>query len=61
MITDQKVNKQIVGIYLIDGTNEGFQLGTTKKPNWLRRVVIRIFLGWKWIDIKNLKTVKHGN
>lgn len=58
MITDQKVNKQIVGIYLIDGTIDGFKLGTTKKPNLLRRFLIKIILGWKWIDIKNLK---HGN
>jgi hypothetical protein len=55
MIVDQKSNKQIVGIYLIDGDMEGSQLATTIQPSWFRIVTIRIFLGWKWINIKDLK------
>jgi len=55
MIVDQKVNKQFIGVYLIDGDKEGIQFATTLKPNWFRKVCIRLFLGWKWISIKKLK------
>jgi len=55
MIVDQKLNKQFVGIYLIDGDKEGTQLATASKPNWFRRTCTRLFLGWKWISIKTLK------
>lgn len=55
MIVDQKLNKQFVGVYLIDGDKEGTQLATTSKPNWFRRVFTRLFVGWKWISIKELK------
>ena len=58
MIVDQKLNKQFVGVYLIDGTIEGTQLATTVKPNWFRILMTRLFLGWKWISIKKLKEVK---
>jgi len=55
MIVDQKVNRQFVGVYLIDGIKDGTQLATTIKPTWFRRITTRLFLGWKWIDIKTLK------
>jgi hypothetical protein len=55
MIVDQKLNKQFVGVYLIDGGIDGTQLATTTKPNWFRRMSTRLFLGWKWISIKKLK------
>ena len=55
MIVDQKVNKQFIGVYLIDGDKEGTQLATTLKPNWFRKACTRLFLGWKWINIKKLK------
>lgn len=55
MITDQKVNKKFIGAYLIDNSINGTQLGTTKKPNFFRRIFIYIFLGWKWKSIKKLK------
>jgi hypothetical protein len=55
MIIDQKLNKPFVGVYLIDGKKEGTQLVTTSKPNWFRRLCMKLFLGWKWIDIKKLK------
>ncbi len=55
MIVDQKLNKQFVGVYLIDGSIDGTQLATTHKPNWFRRVMTRCFVGWKWISISQLK------
>lgn len=55
MIVDQKLNRQFVGVYLIDGDKEGTQLATTRKPCWITRVTTRLFLGWKWISIKKLK------
>lgn len=61
MIVDQKINKQIVGIYLIDGKIDGTQLGTTIKPNWVRRKIFQLFFGWKWISIKKLNKYKDGN
>lgn len=57
MIVDQKVNKQFIGVYLIDGDKIGTQLATTSRPNGFRRVCTRLFLGWKWISIKKLKEV----
>jgi len=58
MIVDQKLNKQFVGVYLIDGTIDGTQLATSHKPNWFRRTCTRLFMGWKWISVKKLKEVK---
>lgn len=59
MIVDQKINKQFIGLYLIDGGDiEGTQLATTVRPNWFRRLMTRWFLGWKWISIKELKKGK---
>jgi len=58
MIVDQKLNKQFVGVYLIDGDIDGTQLATTVKPNWFRILTTRLFLGWKWISIKKLKEIK---
>lgn len=58
MIVDQKINKQFVGVYLIDGEIDGTQLATTVKPNWFRILMTKWFLGWKWISIKELKATK---
>lgn len=55
MITDQKVKKGFKGIYLIDGSIDGTQMATTKKPNFFRRFFTLLFLGWKWISLKKLK------
>lgn len=55
MIVDQKLNKQFVGVYLIDGCIDGTQLATTTRPNKVRRVFTNLLLGWKWISIKKLK------
>ena len=40
MIVDQKLNRQFVGVYLIDGDKEGTQLATTSKPNWFRNGLV---------------------
>jgi hypothetical protein len=58
MIVDQKLNKHIAGVYLIDGKIDGTQLATTTKPNWFRILLIRWFFGWKWISINKLKNLK---
>jgi len=56
MIVDQKLNKQFVGVYLIDnGDLDGTELATTVKPNWFRMLMIKWLLGWKWISVTNLK------
>ena len=57
MIVDPKINKQIVGVFLIDGEKDGTKLATTTKPNWFRRIFIYYFLGWKWINIEKFKNM----
>jgi hypothetical protein len=59
MIVDQKIKKQFLGVYLIDnGDLNGTQLATTVKPNWFRILMTKWLLGWKWINIKELKTTQ---
>lgn len=58
MIVDQKIKKQFVGVYLIDGELNGTQLATTIKPNWFRRIMSCWLLGWKWVNISDIKLVK---
>jgi len=58
MIVDQKLNKGFMGVYLIDGDIDGTQLATTVKPNWFRRVMTRLFIGWKWISVFKLKELQ---
>jgi len=58
MIVDQKNNKQFVGVYLIDGELNGTQLAMSTRPNLFRRIMTRLVLGWKWVSIKDLKSVK---
>lgn len=58
MIVDQKLNRQFLGVYLIDGDLGGTQLATTVKPNWFRRLMTSWLMGWKWISIKELKATK---
>jgi len=58
MIVDQKLNKLIVGVYLIDDNMEGTQLATTIKPNRVRKILIKWILGWNWISIHELKLKK---
>ena len=58
MIVDQKLNKKIEGVYLIDGDISGIQIATSSKPNMFRKFFIWLLLGWKWISIKELKENK---
>jgi hypothetical protein len=58
MIVDQKLNKPLAGVYLMDKDIDGAQLATTLKPNWFRRKCTKLFLGWKWVSIKQLKQLK---
>lgn len=58
MIVDQKLNKQFVGVYLIDGDIEGTQLATTVKPSGFRILMTKWLLGWKWVSIKKLKALQ---
>ena len=58
MIVDQKLNKQFLGVYLIDGGADGTTLATTSKPNWFRRVMTRLFVGWRWVSILKLKALQ---
>ena len=54
MIVDQKLNKGFKGAFLVDGTKDGVKLGTSEEPNWFRKLMFRLLLGWKWIGIKEL-------
>lgn len=55
MILDQKLNRQLIGVYLIDGDVDGTKFAISSKPNWFRRMMVRLLLGWRWMDIKKLK------
>ena len=55
MIRDQKVNKGFAGVYLIDGDMDGQQLGLTVRPTKFHRFCAKLFLGWKWVSVKDLK------
>jgi len=67
MIVDQKLNTGIVGAYLIDGTlDKGTKLAVSRKPTKFQRFCMRVLLGWKWANLKELTTkkedkVKDGN
>lgn len=55
MIVDHKIKKQVIGGYLIDGDVSGVKLGTSNKPNLIRRIFVFLLLGWKWVDIEKIK------
>lgn len=55
MIVDQKISKKIVGVFLLDKEIDGSKLALTKEPSKLNKFFIRLFFGWKWIPIKNIK------
>lgn len=55
MIVDQKINKNFVGVYLIDNDMEGTKLATTRKPTWLQRLLTKWVMGWTWISVQDLK------
>lgn len=59
MITDQKVNKTYIGVYVLDSDkNNSVKIAVTHKPNLFRRFFTWMFLGWKWISIEELKNLK---
>ena len=58
MIVDQKLNKQFVGVYLIDRTIDGTQLATTSKPSGFKRMMTKWLLGWVWVSISELKAAQ---
>jgi hypothetical protein len=58
MIVDQKLNKGFVGAILIDGTIDGTKLGVSRQPTRFQRFCMRVLLGWKWANLKELKTKK---
>lgn len=55
MIVDQKSSKNIVGVYLLEGTVEGSKLGLSSVPSKARRLFAKLNLGWIWMSIKELK------
>lgn len=55
MIVDNKIKKQIIGGYLIDNEIDGVKLATTRKPNRIRRFLIYVVFGWKWMEMSKIK------
>jgi hypothetical protein len=43
---------KMVGKYCM-GSGKGFCIHLEKKPNWLHRKCMGLFLGWKWNDNTN--------
>lgn len=61
MITDQKNNGTIKGVYIIGNTKEigtTITLATNAKPNWFRRFCTWLFIGWTWMPIAKAKEKK---
>ena len=46
------ITNKNVGSYFM-GTGKGFHIHLEKKPNWLHRKCMKLFLGWEWIDSKS--------
>jgi hypothetical protein len=40
-----------IGGYRLGGNN-GLQINLTTKPNWFHRKMMKLCLGWEWIDNK---------
>ena len=43
------ITNKNVGSYFM-GTGKGFHIHLEKKPNWLHRKCMKLFLGWEWSD-----------
>lgn len=56
MIIDSKINKSFQGVFLIDSDKDGVKIAVTSKPNIFRRFFIKLFLGWKWSSIQEIKS-----
>jgi len=46
------ITNKNVGSYFM-GNGKGFHIYLEKKPNWLHRKCMELFLGWKWSDYTN--------
>ena len=58
MITDQKNNGTIKGVYIIGNIKEPngiIAFATNSKPNWFRRFCTWLFIGWTWMPIAEAK------
>ena len=55
MIKDQQLKRGFAGVYLLEGDSTGTQLGLTKTPTKFQRFCAKLFLGWKWVSIEELK------
>ena len=51
------ITNKNVGSYFM-GTGKGFHIYLEKKPNWLHRKCMELFLGWKWIENNEIKSHK---
>ena len=58
MIKDQKLTKGLAGAILIDGNLDGSKLALSRRPTRWQRFWMRLLFGWKWANIKQLKTNK---
>ena len=41
---------QYVGGYRLGGPTYYTQFMLVRKPNWLHRTVVKLLLGWEWVD-----------
>ena len=43
---------RVAGFYLLSpkGSSYQTQFGLAKKPCWLHRTMVRLVLGWRWVD-----------
>jgi len=44
---------QYVGMYCLG--NKQLCISLITKPNWFHRTMMKVCLGWKWIDINKIK------
>jgi hypothetical protein len=51
------ITNKNVGSYFM-GTGKGFHIHLEKKPNWLHRKCMKLFLGWEWIENNEIKSHK---
>jgi len=42
--------RKFIGAYCLNG-QMGICVHFEKKPNWFHRTMMKVCLGWKWIDI----------
>jgi hypothetical protein len=47
--TFTEINPKYDGGYRLGGPT-GFQINIKKKPIWLHRTMMRLCLGWEWVD-----------